>query len=373
MPQFTSCCPGWVNFVERRYPELIPHLSTCKSPQQMMGATVKNHYAKLAGLNKDDLYVVSIVPCIAKKYEAARPEFAPDGIRDVDAVLTSTEMMHMAELKRINTSSIEPQEFDEPYRQVTGAGVLFGASGGVAEAALRMAVEKLTGKIMTDHLDFAEVRGFAGLKESTVEADGTTVRVAVISGLHNAEPIVEKIIQGVDVGYDLIEVMACPGGCICGAGHPVPEKVGSLEQRQRVLIDIDKTSTYRKSQENPDILNLYKDFYGEANSDLAHKLLHTHYHTINGDIRCGTVRKKANSAFVTRQITFCTCNACSAKGSKELYASTLEQVKKLKMDAFVEVNTIRLKDTHNGQDIYITLDGQRIDTSKLENLSQNMK
>ncbi len=373
MPQFTSCCPGWVNFVERRYPELIPHLSTCKSPQQMMGATVKNHYAKLAGFNKDDLYVVSIVPCIAKKYEAARPEFAPDGIRDVDAVLTSTEMMRMAELKRIDTSSIEPEEFDEPYKQVTGAGVLFGASGGVAEAALRMAVEKLTGKVMTDHLDFEEVRGFAGVKESTVETDDTTVRVAVISGLHNAEPIVEKIIQGVDVGYDLIEVMACPGGCICGAGHPVPEKVGTLEQRQKVLINIDKTSTYRKSQENPDILNLYRDFYGEANSSLAHQLLHTHYHAVNGDIRCGTVRKKANSAFVTRQITFCTCDACSAKGSRELYASTVEQVKKLKMDAFVEVNTIRLKDTHNGQDIYVTLDGQRVDTSKLENLSRGLK
>ncbi|PNT91316.1 NAD(P)-binding protein [Clostridium thermosuccinogenes] len=373
MPQFTSCCPGWVNFVERRYPELISHLSTCKSPQQMMGATVKNHYAKLAGLNREDLYVVSIVPCIAKKYEAARPEFAPDGIRDVDAVLTSTEMMRMAELKRIDTSSIEPQEFDEPYRQVTGAGVLFGASGGVAEAALRMAVEKLTGKVMTEHLDFEEVRGFEGLKESTVEANGTTVRVAVISGLHNVEPIAEKIIQGIDVGYDLIEVMACPGGCICGAGHPVPEKVGTLEQRQQVLINIDKTSTYRKSQENPDILNLYKDFYGEANSPLAHKLLHTHYHAVNGDIRCGTVRKKANSAFVTRQITICTCDACSAKGAKELYASTLEQVKKLKMDTFVEVNTIRLKETHNGQDLYVTLDGQRIDTSILENLAQSLR
>jgi len=187
------------------------------------------------------------------------------------------------------------------------------------------------------------------------------------------EPIVEKIIQGVDVGYDLIEVMACPGGCICGAGHPVPEKVGTLEQRQKVLIDIDKTSAYRKSQENPDILRLYKDFYGEANSHLAHQLLHTHYQTVNGDIRCGTVRKKANSAFVTHHITFCTCDACSARGSRELYAATVDQVKKLKMDAFVEVNTIRLKDTHNGQDIYVTLDEQRIDTSKLENLSRNLK
>ena len=269
MPQFTSCCPGWVNFVERRYPELIPHLSSCKSPQQMMGATVKNHFAKLSGIDKDKLFVVSIVPCIAKKFEAARPEFAPGGIRDVDAVLTSSEMLEMLALKRINSSEIVPQEFDEPYKQVTGAGILFGASGGVAEAALRMAVEKLTGNVLTDHLDFEETRGFEGLKEATVEANGAKVRVAVISGLHNAEPIVEKIIQGVNVGYDLIEVMACPGGCICGAGHPVPEKVGTLAQRQQVLVDIDKTSAVRKSQENPDILRLYTEFYGEANSHIA--------------------------------------------------------------------------------------------------------
>ncbi|HEX3029681.1 MAG TPA: NAD(P)-binding protein, partial [Clostridia bacterium] len=240
MPQFTSCCPGWVNFVERRYPELIPYLSSCKSPQMMMGATVKNHYRKMLGIDKKDLYVVSIVPCIAKKFEAARPEFAPDGIRDVDAVLTSSEMLDMVRLKRIDKNEIEPQEFDEPYRQVSGAGILFGASGGVAEAALRMAVEKLTGEVQTDHLDFEEIRGFDGLKEATIEAGDTKVRVAVISGLHNAEPIVEKIIRGESVGYDIIEVMACPGGCICGAGHPVPEKIDVMEKRQQVLVNIDK-------------------------------------------------------------------------------------------------------------------------------------
>jgi len=277
MPQFTSCCPGWVNFVEKRYPEMIPHLSTCKSPQQMMGATVKNHFAKMAGIDKKDLYVVSIVPCIAKKYEAARLEFAPEGIRDVDAVLTSSEMLEMLDIKRIDASEIVPAEFDDPYKRVSGAGVLFGASGGVAEAALRMAVEKLTGKVLTDQLDFYDVRGFEGLKEATVEINEKTVRIAVVSGLHNAEPIIEKIIQGEDGGYDLIEVMACPGGCICGAGHPVPEKVNALADRQQVLVNIDKTSEYRKSQENPDILRLYDDFYGTANSHLAHKLLHTHY------------------------------------------------------------------------------------------------
>lgn len=277
LPQFTSCCPGWVNFVERRYPQIIPHLSTCKSPQQMMGATVKNHFAKSLGMNKEDLYVVSIVPCIAKKYEAARPEFAPGGIRDVDAVLTSNEMLEMLKRKRIPAEEIIAVEFDEPYKRVSGAGVLFGASGGVAEAALRMAVERLTGQLLAEQLDFKEIRGFAGTKEATVEALGKKVRVAVISGLNNVEPLIEKLVEGEDIGYDLIEVMACPGGCICGAGHPIPKKAGLLEGRQQVLVDIDKTSEYRKSQENPDLLNLYSDFYGTANSQLAHELLHTHY------------------------------------------------------------------------------------------------
>lgn len=277
MPQFTSCCPGWVNLVERRYPELIPHLSSCKSPQQMMGATVKNHFAQRYGVSLDNLYVVSIVPCLAKKFEAARDEFAPGGIRDVDAVLTTSEFIEMIEMVRLDPAEIQPAAFDEPYSRVTGAGVLFGASGGVAEAALRMAVEKLTGEELVDHLDFEEVRGFEGFKESTVTAGGHTVRVAVINGLGNAEPLVKRIVAGEDVGYDLVEIMACPGGCIGGAGNPIPERVGELSARQKVLINIDKVSKYRKSQENPDILRLYEDFFGEPNSELAHHLLHTGY------------------------------------------------------------------------------------------------
>ncbi len=277
MPQFTSCCPGWVNLVERRYPQLIPHLSSCKSPQQMMGATVKNHFATLYNVSLDDLYVVSIVPCLAKKYEAARPEMATNGVRDVDAVLTTTEFLEMVEMVRLKPSEIVPANFDEPYSRVSGAGVIFGASGGVAEAALRMAVEKLSGQVMTDHLDYTEVRGFQGFKETSVSAGGKTVRVAVISGLKNAEPLIQRVINGEDVGYDLVEIMACPGGCVSGAGNPAPTSAGELWSRQQVLVDIDRTSTYRKSQENPDILRLYRDFYGEPNSELAHELLHTSY------------------------------------------------------------------------------------------------
>ncbi len=277
MPQFTSCCPGWINLVEKRFPELIPHLSSCKSPQAMMGATVKSHFAKKYGVSLDDLYVVSIVPCLAKKYEARRPEFAPDGIPDVDAVVTTTEFIEMLDMVRIDPTKVEPSTFDEPYSRVTGAGVLFGASGGVAEAALRMAVEQLTGEPLVDHLDFQDVRGLQGFKHASVDAGGKTVRVAVISGLTNAIPFAERVAAGEDVGYDLVEVMACPGGCISGAGNPAPELVNELRDRQEVLVDIDKTSTYRKSQENPDIKRLYDDFYGEPNSPLAHELLHTAY------------------------------------------------------------------------------------------------
>lgn len=375
MPQFTSCCPGWVNLVERRYPEIIPHLSTCKSPQMMMGATVKHHYTKLTGIDINDLFVVSIVPCIAKKYEAARPEFATEGIRDVDAVLTSSEMLEMVRLTRMDTSEVIPQNFDDPYKQVSGAGILFGASGGVAEAALRMAVERLTGNVLTEHLDFEEVRGFEGVKESAIAANGVKVRVAVISGLNNAEPIIEKIIQGVDVGYDLIEVMACPGGCICGAGHPVPEKIGVLAKRQQVLVDIDKASRYRKSQENPDILRLYQDFYGAVNSPLAHQLLHTHYNPIQGDRVEGNVqvRKKADSAFVTHEYTICMCEACSAKGSKELYNKMTATIRQLKMDSFITVKTIRLKETHAGEGIYITLAGKQIEEPLLDNIYESIR
>lgn len=373
MPQFTSCCPGWVNLVEKRYPEIIPHLSSCKSPQMMMGATVKNHYTKVAGVNREDLYVVSIVPCLAKKHEAARPEFTPDGIRDVDAVLTSSELLEMVKLANINAEEVVPQEFDEPYKQVSGAGILFGASGGVAEAALRMAVEKLTGNVLTEHLDFEEIRGFQGVKEAIVEANDAKIRVAVVSGLNNVEPLIEKIIQGFDVGFDLIEVMACPGGCICGAGHPVPEKIDALERRQQVLVNIDKTSEYRKSQENPDILRLYDDFYGEPNSPLAHKLLHTHYIPKIGDSACNTVRRKADSAFVTREFTICTCEVCSGKGAKAVYENTVSKIRHQKMDSFIDVKTIRLKGNHEGEGIYITLDGKRIHESSLDNIYEGIR
>jgi len=372
LPQFTSCCPAWVNFVERRYPGLIPYLSSCKSPQQMMGATVKNHFAELSGIPREKLYVVSIVPCLAKKVEAARAEFAPGGIRDVDAVLTTVEMLDMIRLMRIDTDAIAPCEFDEPYKRVSSAGVLFGASGGVAEAALRMAIEKLTGNARADRLVFEEVRGFAGVKESVVEAGDTKVRLAVVSGLHNAEPIAERVLAGQDCGFDLIEVMACPGGCICGAGHPIPEKIGALDERQKVLVTIDNQSPLRRSHENPDILNLYKDYYGEPNSPKAHELLHTHY----VPFREGTEtiqRRTDNSTFVVHCLEICGCDECRAQGAEKLYNDVQLRVHALKMNEFLDVRLIRLGEAHECGDIYIQIDGKRVAPNKLGNLYQSLR
>jgi formate dehydrogenase major subunit len=367
MPQFTSCCPAWVTFVERRYPGLMPHLSTCKSPQQMMGATVRSHFSGWAGIPREKLYIVSIVPCMAKKAEAARPEFAADELRDVDAVLTSGELIDMVKLNRLDTAAIAPCEFDEPYRQVSGAGILFGASGGVAEAALRMAVEKLTGTAVDTRLDFEEVRGFAGVKEAMVAAGDRNLRVAVINGLNHAEPVVRSILDGVPVGYDLIEVMACPGGCICGAGHPVPEKINTLRNRQQVLVNIDKISPCRRSHENPDILRLYDDFYQTPNSERAHHLLHTVYTARQADTRMQhSNRMMADSAYRVHDITVCICSDCTGQGSAQLYTDLVERVRAMKMDSFITVSSIRLAEGHGP--LYLTFDDRTVTREEIDSL-----
>ncbi len=372
LPQFTSCCPAWVNFVERRYPGLIPHLSSCRSPQQMMGATVKNHFAGLVGIPREKLYVVSIVPCLAKKVEAARAEYAPGGIRDVNAVLTTTEMLDMIRLTRIDPGSVQPCEFDDPYRRVSSAGVLFGASGGVSEATLRMAFEKLTGEPRPEGPVFEEVRGFAGVKEALVEAGDAKIRVAVVSGLHNVEPIIERVLGGEDCGYDLIEVMACPGGCICGAGHPIPEKTGALSERQNVLVTIDNQSSLRRSHENPDILKLYTDYYEAPNSPRAHELLHTHYAPFRTGPE-GKLRNAQDSAFVVHQLRVCICDRCKAMGSEELYNDLQLRIHGLKMTEFLEAKSFRMGESHNGDEIFISIDGKRVAVDKLGNLYRSLR
>jgi formate dehydrogenase major subunit len=273
---------------------------------------------------------------------------------------------------RIDTDAVAPCEFDEPYKHVSSAGVLFGASGGVAEAALRMAVEKLTGSARTDRLVFEEVRGFAGMKESVVEAGGEKIRVAVVSGLHNVEPIVERVLAGKECGYDLIEVMACPGGCICGAGHPIPEKKGVLDERQKVLVTIDNQSPLRRSHENPDILNLYNDYYGEPNSPKAHELLHTHFVPFRDGTE-GRPHRADNSAFIVHRLDICSCDKCKALGSEELYNDVQLRVHALKMNEFLDVRSIRFGESHSGDDIYIQIDGRQVTPDKLGNLYRSLR
>lgn len=373
LPHFTSCCPGWVNLMERRYPEMIPHLSSCKSPQQMMGATVRNHFPlwsdkKISG---KDVFIVSIVPCLAKKYEAAREEFVSNGIRDVDAVLTTMEILEMVEISKLDVNTVEPADFDEPYKNVSGAGILFGVSGGVAEASLRMAVEEISGESVSE-LDFHEIRGLEGIKEAEVNLSGKTLRLAVISGLKNVEPIMDKIKKGTDCGYDLIEVMACPGGCIAGAGHPVPEDSREITQRKEFLQELDRSSDNRKSHENPDVKKLYKDFYGKPNSEMAHQLLHTEYRSrsLNRD---QVIRDRDKSAYEVSEIRVCVDKHCLAKGSGRILDALKNRVREMKLEHRIRIKSQLCKGHCQDEGLFATLDGRKVEIGSFENVDGFLK
>lgn len=276
LPILTSCCPGWVNFFEHQFPELMHMPSTAKSPQQMFGSIAKSYYAEKVGVKPKDLIVVSIMPCLAKKYEAARPEFAPDGVRDVDYVLSTRELAAMIKEAGVMFSALKDEEYDNPLGESTGAGVIFGASGGVLEAALRTANDILSGKDIKE-IDFVAIRGLEGIKEATVQVGGMDLQVAVCSGLGNARKLLTKIRNG-EAKYHAIEIMACPGGCINGGGQPYTgSNLKTLEKRKDAIYQVDKNLPIRKSHQNPSIIKLYNDYLGEPGSQLAHKLLHTHY------------------------------------------------------------------------------------------------
>jgi NADH-quinone oxidoreductase subunit G len=276
LPILTSCCPGWVKFFEHQFPDLINIPSTAKSPQQMFGAIAKTYYAEKAGIAPDNMLVASVMPCLAKKYEAAREEFAPNGIRDVDIVISTRELATMIKEAGIRFNDLEESEFDNPLGESTGAGIIFGATGGVLEAALRTAASWLSDEPITN-VDFTAVRGLSGIREATVTVAGKEVRVAIASGLGNARHLLEKIRKG-EAQYEAIEIMACPGGCINGGGQPsIKGDTTILEKRRLALYDIDEAKTIRMSHENPSIKTLYKEFLGEPGSERAHKLLHTHY------------------------------------------------------------------------------------------------
>jgi len=275
LPMFTSCCPAWVRFAEVFYPSSLEHLSTCKSPQQMFGALVKTYWAQKAGIDPERIFSVSIMPCTAKKYEAVRPEMIDSQYADVDMVLTTHEIVRLLKMAGINPLNLPETEFDPWMSEYTGSAVLFGASGGVMEAALRTVCEKVTGKPL-EKLDFVEVRGMKGIKEAIVDMNGTIVKVAAAHTLSKARVLMEQAAAGTSP-YHFIEIMACPGGCIGGGGQPLTL---SNTQRARRMNDIyteDRSRKLRKSHENHEIKLLYDDFLHEAPGHRAHELLHTKY------------------------------------------------------------------------------------------------
>ena len=277
MPQFTSCCPAWIMFAEKNFPDLLDNLSTAKSPQQMFGPVAKNFFAKKIGVKREDMVVVSVMPCLAKKSEVARDEFKVNGDPDVNFSISTRELAHLIKQFNIDLSQLPEEDFDSPLGESTGAAVIFGSTGGVMEAALRTAYEVHTKKTLP-RIDFEEVRGLDGVKTATVDFDGLPVKVAVCHTLSNARAMMEEVRNGNPRGFHFIEVMACPGGCIGGAGQPYHHGNSDIiRKRMEAIYREDAGKPIRKSHENPDIIAIYKEYYGEPCGHLSHEQLHTHY------------------------------------------------------------------------------------------------
>ncbi len=280
LPMVTSCSPGWVKFCEHYFPDQLPHLSTCKSPMQMFGATAKTWYAQKLGLDPKDVVVVAVMPCTAKKFEVGRDDQDAAGVPDVDIAITTRELARMIHRAGIKFEMLPDEDFDDPMGESTGAGVIFGATGGVMEAALRTAAEWVGGKPL-EAVEFKEVRGTQGIKEASYQVGELTVKVAVVSGLANAREVMNQVRAGT-ADYQFIEIMACPGGCVNGGGQPVqPASVRNFEdlkgKRAAVLYNADAGKPLRKSHENPSLLKIYEEFFGGFGSHKAHEVLHTSY------------------------------------------------------------------------------------------------
>ncbi len=280
LPMITSCSPGWIKFCEHNFPDFLDNLSSCKSPHQMFGAILKTYYAEKMGIDPEKMFVVSVMPCVAKKFEAGRPEMEVNSLRDVDAVISTRELAKMIKESGILFNKLPDEKFDNPFEEASGAGVIFGATGGVMEAALRTVVEVLEGKSF-DKLDYEVVRGTDGIKEATLTVAGTEVKVAVVSGLGNARKVLNDVRDG-KANYHFIEIMACPGGCVTGGGQPIVDSSVRMDidlkaKRAAGLYAEDKSLPVRKSHENPDIKLLYSEFLEKPGSHKSHELLHTHY------------------------------------------------------------------------------------------------
>ena len=280
LPMITSCSPGWIKYCEHYYPEFLPNLSSCKSPHEMAGAMAKTYYAEKAGIDPKDIVVVSVMPCTAKKFEAKRPELGHDGMADVDVVITTRELARMIKEAGIDFANLADEDFDSLMGESTGAAVIFGATGGVMEAALRTAYEVITGEKL-ENVDFTAVRGIEGIKEATIKVGDLDVSVAVASSTGKASELLESVKRG-EKNYTFIEVMGCPGGCVNGGGQPVvPASIRNWTdiraERAKALYNEDASKPLRKSHENSEIKQIYDEFLGEPNSHKAHELLHTTY------------------------------------------------------------------------------------------------
>lgn len=276
LPILTSCCPAWVNFFENNYPDMLDVPSSAKSPQQMFGAIAKTYFADKMGIRREDLVVVSVMPCLAKKYECQRDEFKVDGNPDVDYAISTRELAQLIRIANIDFNSLPDEDFDQPMGDSTGAAVIFGTTGGVIEAAVRTAYELFTGKQLKN-IDFKELRGLEGIRTATIDFAGTPIHIGIAHKLGNARKLLDGVRSGM-YNFHAIEIMACPGGCIGGAGQPLHHGDASIiEARHRAIYREDEEKTIRKSHENPYIVKLYEEFLGKPMSELSHHLLHTHY------------------------------------------------------------------------------------------------
>ena len=280
LPLITSCSPGWIKFCEHNFPDFIDNLSSCKSPHQMFGAILKTYYAQKHNIDPSKMVVVSVMPCVAKKFESSREEMEAAGLRDVDIVISTRELARMIKASGIQFNKLPDEAFDQPFVEATGAGVIFGATGGVMEAALRTVAEILEGKTI-DKIEYEMVRGTEGIKEATLNIAGKDIRIAVAHGLGNARKLLESIRSG-EKSYEFVEIMACPGGCVTGGGQPIVSAKGYMDkdvkaERAKALYSEDKNATLRKSHENPDIKLLYSEFLEKPGSHKSHELLHTKY------------------------------------------------------------------------------------------------
>ncbi|MCG0276259.1 MAG: [FeFe] hydrogenase, group A [Thermosediminibacteraceae bacterium] len=357
LPLFTSCCPAWVKFVEYNYPMFLNNLSTCRSPQQMFGSFIKNYYARELGLPRENIYVVSIMPCTAKKAEAEREELAVDGTPDVDAVLTTQELIRMIREAGIVFEDLKEEPFDMPFGFATGGGLIFGASGGVAEAVARM--------INGGHKRFEEVRGSEGLKEAAITKDGREIKVAVVHGLKNARELLEKIRSG-KVKYDLVEVMACPGGCVGGAGQPVPSDAGTREARAKGLYSLDNRMQLVRADENPMIKMLYEKWLGSPGSEVAHKYLHTHYRPRR---RLEGTGIKFTSGQGKVDIKICIGTSCYLKGSYDIFKAVDRMIKERNLEDKVNLEATFCLENCTSSPV-VEVNGRIIDNANPEKIEK---